>query len=95
MEVKWKIKTNGINMKISYDSEELIKELKEDIKEFGADCELFAFFEIVQGFRVLTNYDFIVGNKKMPHLEEYKNDTICQIMKASEILEILIEQNEI
>lgn len=80
-------------MKISYDCEELIEELKNDIEEFG-DIEMYAFIEKINGRAVLTNYDFI--EKEMPlKSEELEDDTVVQIMKASEILKILEEQNRI
>lgn len=80
-------------MKISYECEELIKELEEDIEEFG-DFEAYAFFEKVQGFMVIINYDFIVEEAPIKS-KEFSKDTVVQIMKAKEILKILKEQNRI
>lgn len=80
-------------MKISYECSELINELKEDIKEFG-DIDMYAFFEKREGYTFITNYDFIEEEKPLD-VKELKEDTIIQIMKASEILKILEEQNEI
>lgn len=90
-------------MKISYDCEELIEELKEDIEEFGENEEMYAFFEELE-YKIpfsskidkctfLTNYSFIEGQPLKQ--EMLKEGTICQIMKAKEILEILEEQNKI
>lgn len=81
-------------MKISYECDELIEELKQDILEFGEDVKLFAFYEKVNGITFLTNYDFIEEDG-IPHLEEYEKGTVAEIMKASEILKILEEQNRI
>lgn len=81
-------------MKISYECDELIEELKQDILEFGEDLMLFAFYEKVNGITFLTNYDFIEEDGT-PHLEEYEKGTVAEIMKASEILKILEEQNRI
>ena len=80
-------------MKISFECSELIEELKQDIKEFG-DIEMYAFFEEVKGYTFLTNYDFISEEKSLSS-KEFKESTIVQKMKASEILKILEEQNSI
>lgn len=77
-------------MRVNYDCEDLIDELKKDIKEFG-DFEAYAFFEKIEEFLFLTNYEFVY-DKKTPKV---KNDLIVQIMKASEMLKILEEQNKI
>lgn len=80
-------------MKMSYECSGLIKELNSDIKEFG-NIDMYAFFEKIHGYTFLTNYDFI--DEKIPlKLEELKENTVVQIMKASEILKILEEQNRI
>ena len=80
-------------MKLSYECSELIEELKEDIEEFG-DIDMYAFFEEIDGYTFLTNYDFISEEKPLT-VEEFKEDTVVQIMKASKILEILEDQNKI
>lgn len=55
---------------------------------------MYAFFEKVEGYKFLTNYDFI--DEEMPlEAKELKEDTIVIVMKASKILEILKEQNKI
>ena len=80
-------------MKFSYDCENLIEELENDIREFG-DIEMYAFFEKIEGFTILTNYDFIVEETPLES-EELEEDVIIQILKASKILEILEKQNKI
>lgn len=80
-------------MKISYECSDLIEELQEDILEFG-DIDMYAFFDKIQGYTFLTNYDFIVDEKPL-QADELKDDTVVKIMKASEILKILEEQNRI
>lgn len=79
-------------MKISYECSELIEELKQDISEFG-DIDMYAFFKEINGNTFLVNYDFI--EDEMPLTSEELKDEIAQIMKASEILKILEEQNKI
>lgn len=80
-------------MKISYECSDLIEELQEDILEFG-DIDMYAFFDKIQGYTFLTNYDFIIDEKPL-QADELKDDTVVKIMKASEILKILEEQNRI
>ncbi len=80
-------------MKVSYECEDLINELKKDILEFG-NIDLYAFFEELNGYIFITNYDFI--DDEMPlNTEELRENTIVKIMKVMEILEILKEQNRI
>lgn len=79
-------------MKVSYECSDLIEELKNDIKEFG-NIDMYAYFEKINGFTFITNYDFIVNSK--PLTPEEIEGCIVQIMKAEEILKILEEQNRI
>ncbi len=81
-------------MKISYECSDLIEELKKDIEEFG-DIEMYAFWDKVEDFTFITNYDFIIEEEPLSIEEFESKDTIVQIMKASKILEILEEQNKI
>lgn len=81
-------------MKLSYDCEELIEELKMDIEEMG-DIDMYAFFEKVNGITFITNYDFILDEKPLNSNDFKGIDIIIQIMKASDILKILEEQNKI
>ena len=74
-------------MKISYECSGLIEELKKDIAEFG-DIEMYAFFnkkEVKVPFQGQTTEVTILINY----------DFIDKNMRASEILKILEEQNEI
>lgn len=80
-------------MKISYECEELIEELKKDITEFG-NIDMYAFFDLIDGVKVLTDYTLI--DEEMPlRTSEFKEDTEVLIMKASDILTILEEENSI
>ena len=80
-------------MKASYECSELIEELKQDIAEFG-DIDLYAFFEKVDGYTFLTNYDFIEEEKPLTANEFTENTKFVVVMKASEILKKFEEQNE-
>ena len=79
-------------MKISYDCEDLIEELEADINEFG-NIDMYAFFKEIEGYTFLVDYDFI--EDKMPLTTKELENCIAQIMKAKDILKILIEQNSI
>lgn len=80
-------------MKISYECEEIIEELKEDIAEFG-NIDMYAFFDLINGVKVLTDYTLI--EEDMPlQPSEFNEDTEVLVMKAKDILAILEEENSI
>ena len=81
-------------MKISYESSDLIEELKMDIEEFG-NIDMYAYFEKVKGFTFLTNYDFILEEEPLCDKDFDNEDTVIVIMKASDILKILEYQDSI
>ncbi|EUJ23463.1 hypothetical protein MFLO_15975 [Listeria floridensis FSL S10-1187] len=80
-------------MKISYDSTELIAELKNDIKEFGRDIELWCFFKFVEKQKIYTNYDFIVDDEVKK--EELGENGHLDRLPARKLLERLEEQDRI
>lgn len=81
---------NGINY--SYDSEDLIKELKMDIVEFGKDKEFYAWYKIIEGVKIYTNYDFILDKKPLS-AQEIKPDEKVEIISGFELLAKLEKQN--
>lgn len=81
-------------MNISYDSSELIAELKQDIFEFGEDKELVAFYKIINNVKIYTNYDFIT--EEMPiQKNELRRGEKLEKVKAKDLLKALIKQNNI
>ncbi len=78
----------------SFDSEELIAELKEDIEEFGENTILYAMFEIIDYHLFLTNYDFIEKEKPLTKKEKSQYCVIAKY-KAKDILHILEVQDDI
>ena len=70
-------------MKISYECEDLIEELKKDIKEFG-NIDMYAFYEKIQGHTFITNYDFI--EEEIPLNTKDLKNCVAIIMKAEDIL---------
>lgn len=81
-------------MKISYDSEELIKELKQDIAEFGGQTILAAWVKNIEGTEIITNYDF-TGTEIPITEDELKPGERIIFIQADLLLEKLIEQNKI
>lgn len=80
-------------MKISYESSELIAELKQDIAEFG-NIDMYAWVKEIYGRQFITNYDFIEEEQPLQGNEFDENETIL-VLKAEKILELLEEQNRI
>lgn len=80
-------------MKISYECEEIIEELKEDIAEFG-NINMYAFFDMIDGVKILTDYTFIEDELPLKQ-EEFAEHTEVIIMRAKDILAILEEENKI
>lgn len=78
----------------SYDSEDLIEELEEDIVEFGEEEIMYAMFENVDGYLALTNYDFITEEEPLSDVEKSEYYLIVEL-KAKDILNLLKLQNKI
>ena len=55
---------NKNNKKISFESSELISELKNDITEFGENITLYVWYKIIAGVKIYVNYDFIIDDNK-------------------------------
>lgn len=91
-------------MKISYDSSDLIAELKRDIEEFG-DIKIWAISRLMEGTRIYTDYDFIMSKKDyadaLDEGEEFPKAIQTEVgekketMQASKLLHILEEQDKI
>lgn len=88
---------NYIKQTISYDSGEMITELKEDIASFG-DFECWAWIKKIDGVKIYTNYDFKDGATQLTKDEvktAHENGEQFEILKAKHLLELLEKQNEI
>lgn len=83
---------DGLNY--SYDSEDLIYELKQDIGEFGGDMEVYAIFKWVAGIKLYVDYDFITTENPLDQ-NELQNDNVVEIMQAGKLMEMLKRQNDI
>lgn len=81
-------------MKISYECEELIKELKQDIAEFGGNEKVIVWCKNIDGNIIYTNYDFKDTELSISK-EELNEDEYFDEITMNELLEKLINQNEI
>ena len=84
----------GESPKISYDSEELIEELKQDIEEFGEDCPCYVFYEIINGTLKFTNYDFDTEEKPITDDELYRDEELLSTT-LGDALKLFERQNSI
>lgn len=86
------VNKNGVSW--SYECEDLIAKLKEDIKEFGKDCEFIAWYIEREDIRLYTNYDFDDSNVPVS-LDELNEGEHLTRIKGWILLEHLIKQNEV
>lgn len=78
----------------SYESDDLIEELKQDIAEFGSQTELYAWYKIVAGVKLYTNYDFPEPGAPIDYNKEVKNNEDIEVIQGQNLLNKLIEQNK-
>lgn len=79
---------------VSFECTELIKELKEDILEFGGDKIVAVWCKEYEGVVLYTNYDFIA--QEMPiQKNELKNGEKIIPMTMSALLILLEKQNKV
>lgn len=80
---------------ISYDSEDLIEELKEDIEEFGEDHECLLIYKVVNDTIIFVNYDFICEEDPFnPDKELHENEYFIETT-FKYALEVFEKQNKI
>lgn len=84
------INSEGSN--ISYDSSELIADLKQDILEFGNDYIVAVWYKEVEGVTVYTNYDFIDEESQIEQSELQDGEKI-KPMTMGALLVALEQQN--
>ena len=85
---------NEQGIKISFECSDLIKELKEDIAEFGGDTVVAVWCKDNSGVTLYTNYDFIDEDQPITE-KEVDEDKYIQKMTMSALLILLEKQNEI
>lgn len=82
---------------VSYDCEELIRELRMDIAEFGEDEFFVVWMKSYpeHGVELAVNYDFIEDEKPIDKDREVGKNERLVIMKADVLLDRFIKQNDI
>lgn len=85
---------NPQGVKISFECSDLIKELKEDIAEFGSDTIVAVWCKDNLGVTIYTNYDFIDEDQPITK-KEVDDDEYIEKMTMSALLILLEKQNEI
>lgn len=86
---------NKTEIKISYDSEELIEELKEDIKEFGEDEQCILVYKVIDNHIFFTNYDFITEEEPFNPETELLPGEKYMTTSLEYALEVFESQNKI
>lgn len=82
---------NKFGKKISYDSTDMIEEIKSDIAEFGNNLEVYGIFKNIDSVEICTDYtyadDIISGM--------IEDGETAKLMKAADLLKTLEEQDKI
>lgn len=77
---------------ISYESSELIADLKQDILEFGNDYIVAVWYKEIDGVTVYTNYDFINEDSPIDQSELQDGEKIKPMIMGA-LLVALEQQN--
>lgn len=85
---------NEKDINISYDSSELITDLKQDILEFGNDYIVAVWYKQIEGVTVYTNYDFINEDSPIDKSELQDGEQI-KPMTMGTLLTALEQQNSL
>lgn len=85
---------NEYGQNISYECEDLIAELNQDIQEFGGDLLLFVITEIRYGVRLYIDYDFYEKGVSLDYLKLRPGEEVIK-MTATALMTLLKIQNEI
>lgn len=81
--------------RVSYDSTNLIEELKEDIEEFGEDHKCILVYRVYNHNIIFTNYDFIVKEKPFNPRTELEKDEKFITSTLGEALQLFEDQNRL
>lgn len=85
---------NEQELKISYDSEGLIFELKEDIEEFGENEPCILVYKVIDNRIFFTNYDFVIKEDPFNPDKELDDDEFFIETNLKYALEVFEKQNE-
>ena len=83
---------NGLN--ISYDSDDLIAEVEEDIADLGEDTQVFVWARYIEEYDTAfaVDYDFLDATIRKEDIDE---DESVGVTTLGELLTQIIKQNEI
>lgn len=81
--------------KVSYESTDLIEELKEDIEEFGENHECILVYRVYNHNIIFTNYDFIVEEKPFDPKTELEKGEKFITSTLGEALQLFEDQNRL
>lgn len=84
---------NKYGVKVSYNCQELINELQEDIEEFGGDLLLNVVTEVKEGVTIYKDYNFIDDDKVTEFI--LSDNEELQRMTASALLLLYQKENSI
>lgn len=84
---------NSYGVNVSFECSDLIKELKRDILEFGADDTVAVWCKKSYGVEIYTNYDFIKPENVKEH--ELAEGEYLKSMTMGELLALMEQQNEV
>lgn len=86
--------SDEVEVNYSYDCNDLIEEIKADIKECGEDKECYLFYKIEHDRIIFTNYDFIVEEKPLTE-DDFKEGEKVIVTTLKYALEVFENQNKI
>jgi len=81
---------NKYGEKISYDCSDLLKELMQDIEEFGSDLMVEVITEVHDGVKLYLDY-FPLEDSSLPTIKDSER---VEILKATDLLSLYIEENK-
>lgn len=82
-------------VRVSYESDEIVEELKNDVEEFGPDHECILVYKVYGSNIIFTNYDFITEEKPFDPDKELKPGEKCIKSTLGEALQLFEDQNRI
>ena len=85
----------GNYARVSYESSDIIKELKNDIEEFGPDHECILVYTVYGSNIIFTNYDFITKEKPFDPNTELEPEEKYIKSTFGEALQLFEDQNRI
>lgn len=86
---------NHEGMSISYECEELIEELQQDILEFGRDLVVEVVTEEKYGVKLYKDYNFLPDDEPDGYSFVLNMNERVERILATELLELYIQENEI